>query len=504
MTAPPATTDSATGNRKLFEEQLAAIALEAEQQQKWYRRYSLKRVCTVRNGYVFFGMLSFVLLATFGALGITVDEECLVQNVDGRCCSCLDLTEAQLAGQVMPRASNYNDTFYGICLIVNSVFGILYVYLAVKSENKFLLFIMVLTQAASCLRCVLDLVLEPGFESVSVRQQIRNALMYLAIVCMVISWLFIRPVYKLFGWKIFRKGGARRVIRQLYKMYQRYRAVNLLDIQSSTILFLASILYIGTARDTYGWVFAAFVICDALSSRYMVKYLKREVRAGVVLCLSVKVVVTAYWVALLSNSAMCYFSYAESRRRTAGWFAERAPDLMSVYHSYNGLSCIAPGTAFDDRTLELIAINLCQAIIFRLLTAVFSLLCMRNFGHGLKEVFYKKALERELQGRRGGDGDHSVPLREGEYFEGGDDMGSNGAAELSAATFGATTHKSGAAGGVSGSVHANPTSFHAFAPEPAAGRNEVETDEESTTGYYTPSGSAAHFYSAGESNLGDA
>ena len=238
-----------------------------------------------------------------------------------------------------------------------------------------------------------------------------------------------------------------------------------------------------------------------LSSRYTVKYLKREDKAGVFLCLAVKVVVTGYWIALLGKSALCYSSYAESRRRTADWFNERAPDLMSVYHSYDGLPCIAPQTTFDDRTLELIAVNLAQAIVFRLLSALFALLCMRNFGHGLKEVFYKKQLEREILGRN--TGDHSVPLRDGEYM-GGDDEGSAGhGAELSTATFGGVTTKSGIrTSTAAGSVHNNPPSFHAFAPEPEG--REDETDDDEGSGYYTPSASAARLYNDDDSNMNDA
>lgn len=378
--------DGAPAKRYRFGSQFEAIVNAAKPRRRWYQM-DLRSKLNAKTGYVTFAFGAFAIMFIFGALSIHVDDDCLIQNASGRCCSCVEIANAteRLNGQVMPMKTSYNDVYYGVLMMINSLFGILYLYTGLTQENKYLLFCMVATQTLECSRGLIDVFLDKGGTLLFERQ----ALMYLTIAFMVVGWIFLRPVYRMFGWKIFRQGGAKKTIRNMYKMYQRYRAANFLDIQSSFLIFIIFFFYLDVVRWHGYWVFICFFLCDISASRFMLKYLKREDMKGVIISVVAKLFVITWWVLVIYYYLSCFNRYRESRELTASWWElGYVPELMSVYESYNGLSCLAPGTVHDDRTLEVLAINFGQALLFRFGSLVITVFVCRDFGKGLRDVFY--------------------------------------------------------------------------------------------------------------------
>lgn len=383
------------GGEKRFRygSQFEAIINASRPQKKWYE-VEWKTYFTVKTGYSTFAMTSFLLMFVFGALTIRLSNVCKIQNADGRCCSCVEIAdpEQRLQGQTMLYQTSANDIYYGVLMMINSCFGALYIFTGLRDENKYLLFCMVATQTLECLRGLIDVVLEPADTESTAMRNARTYMMWATIAVMVVGWAFLRPVYKLFGWKIFRQGGAKKSIRSMYKMYQTYRALNLLDIQSSFMLFVIFFLYLDVVRWHGYWVFFCFFLCDIQASRYMLKYLKREDMKGVLLSVCCKLFVISWWCLVIAVYFTCYNRYEESRQLTGSWWQlGYVPDLLSVYESYNGLSCLAPYTTHDARTLEVLVANLGQALMFRVGSLVVSIFVCRNFHKGLRDVFYRQS-----------------------------------------------------------------------------------------------------------------
>ncbi|RNF26855.1 uncharacterized protein Tco025E_00937 [Trypanosoma conorhini] len=101
---------------------------------------------------------------------------------------------------------------------------------------------MAATQAIELLRVTIDTVLAgpQGDE----RGVFRWVVLGLAGFIMVVSWCLLRRVYKSFGWTIFRRGGAKRSVREMFRMHQRHRACNLLDAQCACLLFAALVFFL--------------------------------------------------------------------------------------------------------------------------------------------------------------------------------------------------------------------------------------------------------------------
>lgn len=71
------------------------------------------------------------------------------------------------------------------------------------------------------------------------------------------------------------------------------------------------------------------------------------------------------------------------------WEMDPYPSLDSVQATYNGVGCLAPYTRHDDRTSELIYLNLAQAILFRIASMIYGWSVAQKFGGGLKSIFYR-------------------------------------------------------------------------------------------------------------------
>jgi hypothetical protein len=192
----------------------------------------------------------------------------------------------------------------------------------------------------------------------------------------------------------------------MYKKFQTYRALNLLDIQSSFMLFVILFLYLRVQNFDY-WAFFCMFVCDIQASRYMLKYLKHEDITGVVVSIIAKLFVVSWWAAILNSYQTCYSNFNNSRAATTTWFTptntsfQFAPDLNTVVASYAGKSCISDLTIHDARTSEMIYLNFGQAVLFRVGSIVVSIFVCKNFGRGLKDVFYTRESsdsERELVG----------------------------------------------------------------------------------------------------------
>lgn len=389
--------------RYRFGSQFDAVLNASKPKRKFYH-VDWRSYLTPKVGYVSFAFGSFFLMFLFGALAIRVTQMCFIQNAFGRCCSCVTIEDEveRLHGQVMQYLSSWNDVYYGVLMMINSLFGVLYLYTGLKDENKFLLGCMVATQALECGRGLLDIALEPAGTENDTTRTVRTGIMWTAVVVMVCGWVFLRPVYRLFGWKIFRQGGAKKSIRNMYKMYQRYRAANLLDIQSSFLIFLIFFLYLDVVRWHGYWVFICFFLCDIQASRYMLKYLKREDMRGVLISVGCKLFVISWWIYVIFTYITCYNRYETSRETTAAWWVlGYVPELTSVFDSYNGLSCLAWNTVHDARTLEVLLMNFGQALLFRFGSLIISVFVCRNFGKGLRDVFYQQRAGGDHTGEEG-------------------------------------------------------------------------------------------------------
>jgi hypothetical protein len=355
-------------------------------------------------------------MGVFGVLTMRLSDNCLIRAPTGRCCHCLEADEAKMGGQAMPTVEARNDIYYGVIMLINSLFGMYYVVQGLKAENKYQLICIMITQTLEVARGMVDTLLEDSGhnETLADTKVARAALMYAATFLLIVSACLLPRVYRQFGWKIFDMGGSNTSVRQMYKWYQRYRAVNRIDVQSSFLLFLLIVMYIkGIENGGIGggaWIFVFLFITDTMASRFMIKYLKREDMAGVAITTVAKVTVIVWWIVVVTDYTACYDLFARSREQASGFFAlPYYPDLPSVARWYRGTSCLSNATIHSQRSWELIVINLVQAIVCRLLSFGNIFVCVRNFGKGLKPVFYKveefrKHVAAQNARRAGGDG----------------------------------------------------------------------------------------------------
>lgn len=367
----------------------ANMAKEVRGEEKWYRVNwnSLKEWKTL---YTITACTSFLFLLVFGIVTMVVSEDCVIEASGGRCCECLDVNASRLVGQEMIRETGYNSLFYGIIMILNSLFGFYYIVVGVKTENKYQLSCMIVTQVLEVTRALFDTWFETN-PALKGRATPREVLAYGSLGLLVVSGALIPPLYKQFGWSIFRRGGVLKPVRERYKIYQMFRAFNRLDVQSSTLLFIVFGLYLQFVWKGGWWIFVCILICDVLASRYMVRYLKREIAAGFYVTLVSKTFVVIWWLLITAEYISCRSRYLSSLADSASfWEMNPYPAFESVRNTYNGASCLAPHTRHDDRTLELILLNLAQAVLFRVGSMVYGFRVAARFGGGLKTVFYRE------------------------------------------------------------------------------------------------------------------
>ena len=366
----------------------ARIAQQVRGDEKWYH-CDWRRLLEWKTAYVAVACLSFVLLAIFGIVSIVVTDECIVDEPHGRCCECLVVNSTRMVGQTMTYEKGLNSVFYGVVMIINSCFGFHYVIVGVRTENKYQLFCMLATQLLEVLRALFDTWFETN-PALKDRKAAREFLAYSSLVLLVCSAVLVRPLYKQFGWSIFRKGGVLKPVREAYKGYQMFRAFNRLDVQSSTLLFIIFGMYLAMLQGANWWSFLVVLGCDVLASRWLVKYIKHENNIGFYVSFAAKAYVVIWWVVLCVEFVECRRRYWDSLIDTRPyWDMNPYPDLVSVRATYNGVKCLAPMTRHDDRTLELIFLNLAQALAFRLMSMIYGVAVARRFGTGLKQVFYR-------------------------------------------------------------------------------------------------------------------
>lgn len=390
--------DNSSGQLDAF----AAVIAAHRDKKEWYE-VDWKKFLTARNCYLFSASISFFFLALFGAVTIIVTSDTAVANPAGRCCSNMEppiLNVTRMLDQVMPYQHNLNSVWYGTIMIVNSIFGALYVWGGIKSENKYQLAACIMTQVLEVLRALFDTWFEtnPDLQS---RRVPREVLAYSSLFTLIVSTALAGKIWRQFGWAVFRRGGTLKPIRELYKTYQVFRGFNRMDVQSSTLLFLIIGMYMRIATDFDWWVFWSIVICDAVASRYMVKFIKNEDRLGFYVTVVAKSYVVLWWIAVTVEYVHCKENYMSSLRATAPYFQmDPYPDLESIRATYNGVRCLSRNTRHDDRTVELIALNLSQALLFRIISMVYGIKVELKSGTGLKGVFYKTLQVKEGHARK--------------------------------------------------------------------------------------------------------
>jgi hypothetical protein len=387
----------------------ADIVNDANKDRAWYDLASVKPYVNLKNGYITVSVLSFVLMAIFGMVNIHVHDDCRVPEPSGRCCKCVELTTQQLDGQTIPKGTSLNSLYYGVVMIINSAFGIYYVITGVQSENKYQMLCMLVTQFLECARGLVDTLLdEADSQEAMQRKDISTGLMAAATVLLVVSCVLVTPVYRSFGWASNRRVGARRSVLQMYKRYQKFRALNRLDVQSSFLLFIIFLGYVAQTEAQGAWVWVALFLCDTFASRFMVKYLKQEDRVGVAISMMAKTFVIAWWSIVVWQYYQCYTRFEDSRAHTEGWYSTAlAPNLESVADSFNGVSCLGRSTFHDDRTLEVVFLNLIQALIFRISSMLIGFAVVGNFGKGLKTALYDIEEEQSKVGQGLAEGSHT-------------------------------------------------------------------------------------------------
>lgn len=372
-----------------YQNEFADVVKSTKGKEAWWSVDVMKYV-TKKNAYVCVSVLSFTLMAIFGIVSMYLHDDCLVAKPEGRCCACLDVNATMMGGQEMPMRQSRNSLFYGILMLLNSFFGIYYVWNGVTTENKYQLLCMLVTQFLECSRGLVDTLLEEADSpDAAKRREINKWLMICASVLFLVSCSVVYPVYQSFGWRSFRRAGAKRSVLQMYKMYQRFRALNRLDVQSSFLLFIIFLGYLAETESQGAWVWICLFLTDSIASRAMVKYLKQEDMRGVIISVIAKTFVVIWWIVVVVQYLGCYERYTDSLARTKGWFdGPFYPDLKSVADSYNGVNCLAPKTFHDARTFEVMVLNLVQALVFRFSSVGIAYVVVRNFGKGLKHALY--------------------------------------------------------------------------------------------------------------------
>jgi hypothetical protein len=386
----PLLNDSFNAQTSESNDAFASMAKGVRGETQWYQvNWAFLR--EYKTLYTITACFSFFLLFLFGVVTLVPGNDCFLQQLDDdRCCSCLQVNETRAQGQQLEYFLGLNSVFYGIVMIVNSGFGFYYVIIGVRTENKYQLSCMIVTQVLEVARALFDTWFETN-PTLKHRAVARQVLAYSSLVTLVASGVLIPPLYKQFGWSIFRRGGVLKPVRERYKIYQMFRAFNRLDVQSSALLFLVFGLYLQFIWKGGWWIFVCILICDTLASRQLVRYLKREVHAGVYISMAAKSFVIIWWILITAEYISCKDRYINSVRvADKFWQLDPYPSYESVKSVYNGISCLNPFTHHDDRTWELLLMNLVQAVFFRVGSMFYGIRVAARFGGGLKAVFYRE------------------------------------------------------------------------------------------------------------------
>lgn len=171
----------------------------------------------------------------------------------------------------------------------NALYALLTAFHAMASENKFRLVGSVVLQAIGLVVAVVVI----GYHYVELVGDIPRLIMGCLLVASAFTAFITVPlVYKSFGWRIFRRLGVNRPLRQQYRKYQLGVTAVTIDTHNTIVIWLFLFLFTDAARDL-SIILTAGV--DVVAPLLAVVALRTEGRILAILYLGAKAAPIAHW-----------------------------------------------------------------------------------------------------------------------------------------------------------------------------------------------------------------
>jgi len=255
--------------------------------------------------------------------------------------------------QMFSRENSLNNQFGGI-LIFNSILIVFFGIDAVLNENIFLLFCFIGVTLFMCGYVVFQFI-DQFYNKDS---NLTPTHVYLMWIRFVSSCLFTPvnvglafSVYRSFGWKIFRKIGALPEMIQFYRTYQIAVSLLKFDLQFGVNLVTLAGFFLFSGYELIIDI-SAFVITIIWAILGWIS-LRHELRAGMFV----------FWLLAF---------------------------VQPAYIIYNIVDYQIDGISADSNFVPVIYFVMGLSLICRAMVLIWTIICYRNFGNGLKEVFTKE------------------------------------------------------------------------------------------------------------------
>eukprot|EP01062_Namystynia_karyoxenos_P063573 TRINITY_DN56377_c0_g1_i1.p1 TRINITY_DN56377_c0_g1~~TRINITY_DN56377_c0_g1_i1.p1 ORF type:complete len:408 (+),score=130.73 TRINITY_DN56377_c0_g1_i1:132-1355(+) len=301
------------------------------------------------------------------------------------CFSASTMKEDEIAG-----TKTYSTVWYGLLIMINSLFSCYYALIAVRQENRFQL---------GCCAATLITVMVRGALTIRRKDENAGSYMLFSIACILAlsTMAMMYPVGRTFGWNIFRKVGGDRRLKDMYMQYELFLALLRLDVQFLTMCFVLFLCFIDGSE-----VFSVPLIFVSYSSDVAIQFaVRRENRTVTMAWLVFKLGMPAWWLFTLIRYLGCYSDWSDCslpgcRNRPAPEPlapAENASDrspadevLPPVFERYHD-ACLRDVSAQKIWVEEAFLMIVIQALVTRLVLLVSTYLVVRNYGGGLIEIF---------------------------------------------------------------------------------------------------------------------
>eukprot|EP01012_Entosiphon_sulcatum_P039452 TRINITY_DN5198_c0_g1_i2.p1 TRINITY_DN5198_c0_g1~~TRINITY_DN5198_c0_g1_i2.p1 ORF type:complete len:276 (-),score=40.92 TRINITY_DN5198_c0_g1_i2:82-909(-) len=243
-------------------------------------------------------------------------------------------------------------------LALNSICACYFAITAVYQENGYQIFAFCVTQISLLVRLVITLFNAPskGFAS-RVPQWITAAI---GLFALLIAVVLAYSVHKHFGWKMFRRFGAKRHLQVIFLDYQKFTTCLQLDVQFLTVVFFlfSLFLYVEIPALLLGLVVLSF------STDYVIKpIIEKENKVATLAWIIFKSCMPGYWIYRLISFTQCW------------------PDKDDV-------ECLGPKIRREPYVADMMWFYIIEALICRLLLVIFTIVVFRNYGKGLKEAIF--------------------------------------------------------------------------------------------------------------------
>jgi len=381
--------DSST-SLKYDNEVNAIVAASLHTNDKWWHGVYdfLQRNMKAPKLFLLTSLISCVCMVGFSLALRHGDEWCIIFSPTSKCCDCLFLNSTAVDYSMRNNA----DYYYTTVMVVSSCFAAYHAIRGVMKENKFHLLCYVCSMVIFLVRASYIMFKEGLGDS-------KDALLpflSIGLLTTVLSLLLTYPTFKQFGWRLFRKSGAKRHIRQMYKSYERFMAFVRLDMEFNTLVLMLSAFYQRRER--------LLIVCNFIVTAYawnifvLRKAAQHEMKKPFMLWFVCWMLTPIWWAMTWADYENCYDNFEQSRK------AYQYNSTRFVPPSYVGLECLPPDVQYDTYVHEAYVVVFINAFIFRVVCLVNGIVVYRNFGRGLKE--HLEAIEMN-QGR-----DSNNPLEE--------------------------------------------------------------------------------------------